>query len=673
MVDRKPLTDKVMVIGIDGMDPRMTKKFMDMGILPNVKKLVSLGAARKDLKMMGNVPTITPPMWTTLATGATPTVHGITCFWDQNVEKLDVLEYNLDSRKCKAEPVWNVLVEAGIKTLVCNWPGSSWPPTSENPNLHVIDGTTPGSITSGVATVDREKIIVADNKIEQYAFKPYAPVATGAGCIIKDLEVEKEEAIDTRENALSSSDVVNIVLKHDDGEGAVENMGIDMVNSPFSEPTGWENAPENSKEFYCYFNNGLVRRPALLCCNSKGEYDKVMLYRSKKDIEPMCTIMEKMPAYDIFDKYIINNEELSVYRSFHILNIEPDGSHVRIFTTDAYQTGKRELFHPSELYDKIAENVGYPPAFTPGLSKDPEAIFKAMIPTWGHVGQWQAEAIKYLIKSEGYRAVFSHFHNLDSYGHCFYFWCSQKERSSIPAKVYQDLLKEAYIDADNYIGHYMPLLEEGWTLLVTSDHGLVISEAEEPPYLGDPFGINARIMMDLGYTVLKKDENGNTIKEIDWSKTRAVASRGNQIWINLKNRNEHGIVDIEDKYDLEERIINDLYSYRHEGRRCVSIAMRNKDAAFLGFSGDNVGDILYWVNEGLNRVHGDSLPTTEGKCDSSVSPIFLGAGNGLKSGYECERVIRQIDIAPTISALFGVRMPAQCEGAPVYQILSNEF
>ena len=38
-----------------------------------------------------------------------------------------------------------------------------------------------------------------------------------------------------------------------------------------------------------------------------------------------------------------------------------------------------------------------------------------------------------------------------------------------------------------------------------------------------------------------------------------------------------------------------------------------------------------------------------------------------------KRVIRQVDVAPTIAALLGMRMPAQCEGAPIYQILANEF
>ena len=60
-----------------------------------------------------------------------------------------------------------------------------------------------------------------------------------------------------------------------------------------------------------------------------------------------------------------------------------------------------------------------------------------------------------------------------------------------------------------------------------------------------------------------------------------------------------------------------------------------------------------------------------GECDTSVSPIFFAAGAGLKQGTYTDRIIRQTDVAPTIATMLDVRMPAQCEGAPIYQILAK--
>ena len=158
---------------------------------------------------------------------------------------------------------------------------------------------------------------------------------------------------------------------------------------------------------------------------------------------------------------------------------------------------------------------------------------------------------------------------------------------------------------------------------------------EEPPVLGDPFGINVPVMETLGYTVLKKDSNGQPLKEIDWTQTRAVAARGNHIYLNLKGRYATGIVDPADQYALEEQIIDDLYRYRDpaSGRRIVYLCMRNKDAALVGLGGETCGDIIYWINEGFNRGHGDSLPTFTGESGTCVSPIFIAAGSGIKAGF----------------------------------------
>ena len=86
-----------------------------------------------------------------------------------------------------------------------------------------------------------------------------------------------------------------------------------------------------------------------------------------------------------------------------------------------------------------------------------------------------------------------------------------------------------------------------------------------------------------------------------------------------------------------------------------------------------MGDIIYFLEDGFHRVHGDSWSTKRDHAGyhTSVSPIFIAAGSGIKKGYKTERVIRQVDVAPTIATLLGTRMPAQCEGAPIYQIIED--
>ena len=135
MLRSKGLTDKILLLGIDGMDPKFTCRMLREGKMPNVQKLIERGSAREDLMLLGGIPTITPPMWTTLATGSYPMTHGVEDFNITMKGELDINFNGIYSKLVHAEPLWNITAEAGKKTLVWHWPGGAWPPTSDNPNL----------------------------------------------------------------------------------------------------------------------------------------------------------------------------------------------------------------------------------------------------------------------------------------------------------------------------------------------------------------------------------------------------------------------------------------------------------------------------------------------------------------------------------------------------------
>ena len=231
-----------------------------------------------------------------------------------------------------------------------------------------------------------------------------------------------------------------------------------------------------------------------------------------------------------------------------------------------------------------------------------------------------------------------------------------------------------YKITDDYLGSFMHLIDEGWTIMLFSDHALICCE-EEAVALGDNTGVCLEPLHSLGYTVLKKDENGNELYEIDWDKTKAIMTRSNSIYINLKGRDPHGIVDPEDKYELEEQIITDLYDMKHPktGKRIIALALHNKDAVLLGLGGPMGSDIVFVVHESYVEDHGAGLSTAYGYNDTSLSPIFIAAGPGIKENFRTDRWIREVDVAPTAAVLLGVDMPAECEGAPAYQIFSENM
>ena len=218
------MKNKVLVLGVDGLDPRLTKKYMEKGVMPNFTEFKKRGSAREDLVMLGAMPTITPPLWTTLATGAYVGTHGVTDFWNPHPDKLDTLVYSFDSRNCKAEQLWNVFAENGHKTLVFHWPGSSWPPTSDSPNLHVVDGTQPSNINVAVGTVEWGQWIEASAAIKQEHVFEHEDDGSGVGCILTDIEVEEAAETSSGAKALDQSlkqkTLVNMIMNENEGENA---------------------------------------------------------------------------------------------------------------------------------------------------------------------------------------------------------------------------------------------------------------------------------------------------------------------------------------------------------------------------------------------------------------------------------------------------------------------
>lgn len=678
-------TQKLIVLGIDGMDPITTKRLVDEGKLPNIKKYLEKGAARAELGMLGAHPTITPPCWTTLATGAYPGTHGITCYWRQSPDSLDAVVYNMDSRYCKAEPIWNTTIEADLKTLIWHWPGSSWPPTSQSPLLHVVDGTQPGSVNMGVAQMDWEKILYASADTRNTKFIPHTQKAAGVGCNITDMKevlsvTEEEDDLVMElwwgDEARKGGEIRTYIKDLEDTEMMIgAKVAYDMIFSPITPATDWSFAPENALEFTLLISNGNEKRYGLILSNKNGIYDTVTLFRSKEDKEPFAIIPQGEMVTGIIDDATKKNVTKPCCRSYKILELSPDGKNLRFWISNALDISNNMLWHPLSLHEKITDNVGPIPPVSLIGGEDSELVDQIFEPSWDIYSQWQADCLTYLLDQENYDVVLSHLHNIDCAGHQIWHLGKTLEPwKHTNEKVYQELIERFYIQTDRYLGRFLPYLEKDYTIFIVSDHGLLVGE-NVPPILGEYGGLNTKVMEDLGYTVLKKDSLGNKLDEIDWEKTRAVQIRSNYIYINLKGRDKYGIVDPKDKYDLEEQLISDLYNYKDEttGKRVVGIALRNKDAVLIGTNGPECGDIFFTVEEGFNRLHGDGLTTAEGYFNTSVSPVFIAAGKGIKNNFITERVIRQVDVTPTIAVLLGTRIPSQCEGAPIYQILSDEF
>ncbi|MBQ6853521.1 MAG: alkaline phosphatase family protein [Peptococcaceae bacterium] len=676
---------KLFVLGMDAMDPFSTKKYMDRGVMPNLKRIYESGAGRADLMLLGCLPTVTPPQWTTLATGAFPGTHNITSIWRQGKD-LDLLGLNFDSTNCKAEPLWNVAVEAGKRTLVWHWPGASWPPTSDSELLHVVDGTSPSAVGTSTIEVAGEHLVIANVNTDGVKFQPTGATTSEVPCVVKGLgDDENDDAQAGSQGGLWGGPMASmefpmyIMDPHTYGQGG---FNLTPVATAFSyirdvDTSKWEAAPADAKEFVMLLNSGLVRRYALILKNEDGVYDSIAVYKSKKDTEPIFTMKEHDYIKGIIDDCAVNGEMKEGVRDFNVMEIAPDGSQVRMWVSAVHLTDLQrgsKFWSPKELYAEVVEQNGFPPAFSSLGLENIELISDCMLRNWDHVMEFQADSINYLLGKYDYDVVFSHYHGPDAQKHMFIRDLKNGTEFVTPEQ-YDKAMELIHAQADRYIGKLIHLLDEGWSMIVVSDHGQVC-----PTWglrgMGDT-ACNIQLMEELGLTVLQRDENGNRLPKIDWSKTIAVANREMYIYMNTTDKTDHGIIDPADQYEWEEEVISRLYGYRDpvSNKRIIAFALRRKDAAVLGLDGDpnQCGDIVYAMAEGYEHDHADTLATSNGECDTSASPMFFAVGPGFKQGHYVDRHIRQVDVAPTIATVLGLRMPAQCEGAPIYQILDQVF
>ena len=111
---------RVMILGFDGMDPQTVDLLMAEGKLPNFARLRQEGAYGR---LRSSPPLLSPVIWTTIATGKTPDLHGIGHFTavSPTGENLPVTSH---MRKVKA--LWNILSERGKTVASVGW-WATWP------------------------------------------------------------------------------------------------------------------------------------------------------------------------------------------------------------------------------------------------------------------------------------------------------------------------------------------------------------------------------------------------------------------------------------------------------------------------------------------------------------------------------------------------------------------
>jgi len=107
---------RVILLGLDALDWRLVDELIRNGLMPTMSELVATGAhAVLDVPS----PLISPVVWTTIATGATPDVHGVLDFLEPDPETGQARPVGSGSRKVAA--LWEMTAAAERTTSVIGW------------------------------------------------------------------------------------------------------------------------------------------------------------------------------------------------------------------------------------------------------------------------------------------------------------------------------------------------------------------------------------------------------------------------------------------------------------------------------------------------------------------------------------------------------------------------
>lgn len=112
---------KVLVLGLDGLDWDLVLPYVEAGRMPNLQRLMRAGTWGE---MTTIVPMLSPLIWTTMATGVGPDVHGVLDFVERDASTGELVPVTGRYRKVPA--IWNIASALGLSVDVVGW-WATWP------------------------------------------------------------------------------------------------------------------------------------------------------------------------------------------------------------------------------------------------------------------------------------------------------------------------------------------------------------------------------------------------------------------------------------------------------------------------------------------------------------------------------------------------------------------
>jgi predicted AlkP superfamily phosphohydrolase/phosphomutase len=613
---RKAHVKRVIFLGLDGLDPRLTERYLAEGKLPNLARLRDQGSYRR---LRTTFPALSPVAWSTFATGVNPARHNIFDFLNRSLKtyvpelssarvhpprrilKLGRLRIPLSrphvEMRRKSQPFWKLLGDHAITSTIIRVP-ITFPPEK----FH-------GRLLSAMSTPDlrgtQGSFSYFSTKIESAHYE------SGSRYPLKRVANRLEGYVEGPDDALHESSRAlrlpfQIVLN-----GGTPRLEIDgqAYTLKRGEYTPWVR----------------MRFKAGLGMNVQG-IARFMVTQMEPDFAMYATPVQidpERPALPISHPGFYAAYLSKLLGTYSTLGMAEDTWALNEGVID-------EQAFLDQAYELMAEREAM---FRNALEKTPRGVVACVFDT--------SDRVQHMF-----------FRHLDGDGR------------------YGKTIEELYRRMDQLVGLAASHAGGDSVLFVLSDHGFCSFRR----------GVNLNTWLrDNGYLALKDDalESGPYFQGVDWSRTRAYTMGLGGLYLNLKGRESGGIVEPgREAEQLTEELIQKLtgLSDGEQNGACIR-AVYSAKSIYRGPYLPEAPDLIVGYNDGYRtswdaavgkvsaRVIEDNPKAWSG--DHAVDPLLV------PGVLFCSRQLESSDpgiedLAPTALALFGLAPPAWMEGKPLF-------
>jgi predicted AlkP superfamily phosphohydrolase/phosphomutase len=618
---------KVIFLGLDGLEPDLTERFMSEGKMPNLARLRDEGIYRR---LRTTFPPLSPVAWSTFSTGVNPAKHNLYDFLNRSMRtyvpelsssrvtpparmlkigkwQIPLSRANVENRR-KSRTFWSILGDHHVGSTILRVP-ITFPPEK----FH-------GKLLSAMCTPD---LLGTQGTFLEFTTGLREPIFEGG----------------SRFPLVRNGNRVKGVI-----EGPPSPLAVDAVPMKALFTISWNGTPQNA----------VLEVDGRTYPLKPGEYSEWahLTFRGGLGIkvEGVCRFM-----------ITATEPEFKVYLT--PLNIDPEHPALPIS-------------HPSYYAPYLAKLQG--PYSTLGLAEDTWALNERVIDEDAFLEQ------AYSICDEREQMFFSTlektrqgvvtcvFDTSDRVQHMFFRYLDDKhpahKANGNGIEKHRGAIEDLYRRMDSIVGKTLPFVDDDTVLFVLSDHGFKTFQR----------GVNLNAwLLENGYLYLKEGADGSEpyLKGIDWSRTRAYTFGLAGLYLNVKNREGQGIVERSEAAALTKELADKLSGLRDAERDEIAIRTAYpKESVYHGpyldmapdiVVGYNVGYRIAWdaaIGKASGHVFEDNVKAWSG--DHCIDPPLIPGVVFCNRQFEASDPGIE-DLAPTTLSLFGFKSPAWMDGKDI--------